>query len=65
MIRRKPNPGFPVSEIAGRILHETLVADARAAVLSQDWNTETVQAPVFPAHAETDTGTLRAIVVAS
>lgn len=61
----RSKPAFNVAEIAGRLLHENLHAAARDYVLSMDWDTETVQAPVFPDHAQTDTGTLRAVVVAS
>lgn len=57
-------PGFPVDELRGRLLHESLLASSQDFVRGMNWMTETSQAPSFPDHAETDTGTLRAVVVA-
>lgn len=54
-------PGIPVDEIRGRLLHEQLLAEARVAVASQDWETETLQPPMF---ACTDSGTMLPIVIA-
>jgi hypothetical protein len=62
---RKPSTGFPVDEIRGRLLHEALLDSARSSVLSQDWDVETAQAPDFPTIGHTDSGTMRAVVVAS
>lgn len=62
---RKPSTGFPVDEIRGRLLHEALLDSARSAVAAQDWDVETTQAPVFPTVGTTDSGTMRAVVVAS
>ncbi len=58
-------PGFPVDEIRGRLLHEALLGPARDAVAAQDWSVETDQAPEFPTIGHTDSGTMRAVVVAS
>lgn len=56
---------FPVAEIAGRLLHEEYLKQAQDLVTGMDWEEETIPSPAFPDHAETDTGTLRAVVVAS
>lgn len=61
----RSNPGFPVTEIAGRLLHEQYHEAATAFVESLNWEMDTIPSPVFPEHAETDTGTLRAVVIAS
>lgn len=62
---RKPSPGFPVSEIRGRLLHEALLLEARATVEATDWFRPTHEAPDFPTVGTTDSGTMRAVVVAS
>ena len=58
-------PGFSVHEVSGRLLHEKLLADAQDFVSALVAQTEITEAPVFPQHGYTDTGTLRAVVVAS
>lgn len=58
-------PGFNVDEIRGRLLHEALLAEATAAVAFRDWTIETASPPAVPEHSHTDTGTLRAVYVAS
>ncbi len=61
----KSKTGFPVHEIAGRLLAESLKAEADEHFASMDFFSETIEAPEFPTHGRTDTGTLRAIHVAS
>lgn len=64
------HPGFPVDEIRGRMLHEALLREAEAQIGAWVMGVPvtlppTTEPPVFPVIAATDTGTLRAVEVAS
>ncbi len=58
-------PSFPVAEARGRLLHEQLLASARAFVAAQNWEVEEGELPPLIDHSHTDSGTMRAIIVAS
>ena len=60
-----PRRTFSVSEVSGRLLHEQLLAGCQDWVAGLDCTTQTVNAPEFPEHGTTDTGTMRAVHVAS
>lgn len=56
---------FSINEARGRALFESLVSEAYADIDSRDWATEITQAPQIPHVGTTDTGTMRAVIVAS
>ena len=58
------HPGFRVEEIRGRLLHEQLLAEAMNAISVKQWP-DRIDPPHFPQIARTDTGTMRAVVIAS
>lgn len=62
-------PAFPVDEVRGRLLYDALLAEARCQVGRWcDGVPVTIpphqESPVIPTVSTTDTGTMRAIVVA-
>lgn len=61
------HPGFPVDEIRGRMLHEQLLAEGRSEF--EKWAATSLppecNSPEFPVISFTDTGTMRAVIVAS
>lgn len=56
---------FSVDEVRGRLLNEKLHAELTRQIAELDWTTETVQVEPIPYVGTTDTGTMRAVVVAS
>lgn len=63
------HPGFPVDEIRGRLLHDALLAEAREQIDLWCGGTPVIvppaqEPPAFPVLAKTDTGSIRAVVVA-
>ena len=56
---------FSINEARGRMLFEELMNEALTDIAARDWSTETAQAPPIPHVGTTDTGTMRAVIVAS
>ncbi len=56
--------GYSVDAIRGRLLHQQLLEEARQSIAAFQW-APTAEPPVVPHLGSTDSGTLRAVVVAS